>query len=862
MTKEGNVDALAELMARGLEHYKDAKFQEALTVWLEARTFAENAFGPDHIETATVLRRLATVYEHLNEWANAKALHEQSIAILERHSSPDDPEIARSYNNFGIYHWSLGQLPEALDWFTKSLGIHERNHGPQHPLVGATVMNIGMVYANLGEPVRAAEAAERAAQISEAAYGEHDENTALAINNAGGFHLMAGNLERSRELLERALALRLVIHGPTHPYTTSTEDNLGELHQQLGNFETALRHYQHALEANRNTYGEHHPEVGRVENNIGSLYSLLGQPDRAIDHLERALRGYALLGGLEHPTTLDLVSNLAEAHLTLNRPSEALAVLGPAVEAFLKFQSRYFPALDVTGKVRYNTTARLLLGLYLRASANASPTSGDPTASLSAWLTFKGSAVAFETSFALAEERADPATSIELAALRSAHLGLAEVALQAVSDSGQALERQQHLAEAAATVSRLEVALSGHLLELQEALELRQLTSADLLSALAPGEVYLDYALLGDHLYSFAIDLDRRVTLLDLGPAEPVTATISALRLALGRPNGDYHALTQTLFAQIISPLKAMLEGASGLVIAPDGALHFLPFELLGDSHGTLLERLEVHVVPSGRDLIRLHRHGHTDAPLEAPALFGDPDFLDATLGDYRSGDTALSQVPAGFSDWLRKLRFPKLRGSRREVETIARLLPKARLYVGLEFKEENLFEVRNPSVLHLATHTYVYDGAEELPNPLLRICISLTGARMSALEGRSRGLVSALSLSGLRLRGTSLVVLSACRTALGEVRQGEGVAGLNQAFFIAGARGVVSGLWPVPDEETATMMIAFYRRLTAGMKTGEALRQTKLELAQTLHPHFWAAFVLSGTSTSLDVASVDGFSQ
>jgi CHAT domain-containing protein len=148
---------------------------------------------------------------------------------------------------------------------------------------------------------------------------------------------------------------------------------------------------------------------------------------------------------------------------------------------------------------------------------------------------------------------------------------------------------------------------------------------------------------------------------------------------------------------------------------------------------------------------------------------------------------------------------------------------------------------------LHLATHGF-FIAAPDIPNPFLRVGIALSGAKASALAGEEYGLLTALQLSALRLSGTELVVLSACETALGDVVAGEGVAGLNQAFFTAGARRVMLSLWKVPDQETAILMERFYQLWIGGSSVEEALRQTKLELMrQGLEPLKWAAFVLNG---------------
>ena len=94
----------------------------------------------------------------------------------------------------------------------------------------------------------------------------------------------------------------------------------------------------------------------------------------------------------------------------------------------------------------------------------------------------------------------------------------------------------------------------------------------------------------------------------------------------------------------------------------------------------------------------------------------------------------------------------------------------------------------------------------------------------------RDDGILTAEEVQALDLRGTELVVLSACETGLGMLEDGQGVLGLQRAFQAAGARAVVASLWKVDDAATGVLMERFYTNLwDKKLPKLEALRQAQL---------------------------------
>lgn len=192
----------------------------------------------------------------------------------------------------------------------------------------------------------------------------------------------------------------------------------------------------------------------------------------------------------------------------------------------------------------------------------------------------------------------------------------------------------------------------------------------------------------------------------------------------------------------------------------------------------------------------------------------------------------------------------------------------------GTEGTEENFKALSggNYDILHIATHGFYlpaqHDSNEVLRSAfvnsdesLLRSALVLSGGNNGWLrperipEGVDDGVMTAKEISEMDLSGTSLVVMSACQTGLGDISN-EGVFGLQRAFKLAGVRSLMMSLAPVHDDATRVLMTEFYAGLNGGLTKREAFRRAQDavraaqfevdgELRAGSEPRFWAPFVL-----------------
>jgi CHAT domain-containing protein len=331
----------------------------------------------------------------------------------------------------------------------------------------------------------------------------------------------------------------------------------------------------------------------------------------------------------------------------------------------------------------------------------------------------------------------------------------------------------------------------------------------------------------------------------------------------------NVRAVARELDEITMAPVRELIGEATHLLLSPDSELNLVPFAALVDEQNQyLVERYQITYLTSGRDLLRVQ---YRDQPPQESLMLAYPDYDDqgilAQTPETESNPT-VATVPENErgrrSSELTALEFSALSGTLAEAEALEPMIDDLALFTEEQASENTLKQWKRPRILHLATHGFFLssqtsNNPEETlsnqENPLLRSGLALAGFN-ERQSGEEDGVLTALEVTGLNLRGTRLVVLSACETGVGETRAGEGVYGLRRAFTLAGAESQLMSLWNVSDEGTQELMVAYYQRLLNGEGRSEALRQVQLEMLQEeerSHPFFWAAFIPSGAWTPLD---------
>jgi CHAT domain-containing protein len=311
------------------------------------------------------------------------------------------------------------------------------------------------------------------------------------------------------------------------------------------------------------------------------------------------------------------------------------------------------------------------------------------------------------------------------------------------------------------------------------------------------------------------------------GRAE-LTRLVEAAQPGWQDPAQDATSALRQLARVVIGPLEPALEGATRVIVIPDGVLHAVPFAALPDASGrALVERLAVAYAPSAGSYLYLRAHARGAG--NGAVAIGNPRM-------------ALSGPSPTRADDLRRLAWLKpLPYSGDEVRAIGDVFGEAGRVLEQNLATEAAVrspEVANAAIVHFATHAFLDDDQP-----------GRSGLALTAVPPGSDGVLQAREIYRLKLHA-ALVTLSACQTARGRMVTGEGMLGLSRAFFYAGADSVMATLWDVNDASTARFMTLFYRQIQRGAAIDAALRDTQRRMARDpafKHPYYWAPFVAIG---------------
>jgi CHAT domain-containing protein/Tfp pilus assembly protein PilF len=797
---------------------------------------------------ANTLLNMATAFAQLGE--PDRALDSYNAALPLSRAVGDRRGEARTLTNLGALHMALGAPQDALTRFQEILPI-SRELKDSH-LEESVLINMARAYLQLGEAQPALDFSNKALAIQRKISDQRGEGLGLA--NLGKVFAFMGESPKALESYQQSLTLLRAANDRAGE--ADVLDNLSELALRRGDPRSALTSAERALELSTQLDDRRRHALALL--NAGSAHVALGESQQASEMLRQALNELTSIGDrLQQSRALYFLASLENTARDWEHAREHLdealgideqirsAVIGPELREsyFATVLDQYDLRIDVLMHLNeispgrgydveaFETSerarARGLLDLLSEAKGGIRQGVDPALLARQRVVTAQLHAKAERQIELLAAKRDDPRAA-------------------AVEKEIRALTSEYHDLEAKILEASPRFASFAQSDPLKLAQLQRDYLSPDtLLLEYAPGEARsFVWAATQNTFRAFV--LPKRSVL--EGMARRAYESLSS---AEGKAGGA-SALTE-LARALLGPVAGQL-GSRRLVIVASGALQYVPFSALPtpSEPGTpLIVSHEIVSLPSASTIAFLRR-GHMDSSRASKvlAVLADPVFNADDPRLAHSGEAHAANMPAreaqrsatGFD----LTHFDRLPSTRREALAILALVDPRQSFAALDF-DASRTTATSPAMgayrfVHIASHGLLNSLHPELSG----IVLSLVDR-----DGHPQnGFLQTTDVYNLSLHA-SLVVLSACQTALGKEVRGEGLVGLTRAFMYAGTPRVVASLWTVPDVSTAELMARFYKgMLVDRLRPPAALRQAQISLWKEnrwARPYYWAAFTLQG---------------
>lgn len=878
----------------GMLHLRYFRLDSARVIFLKALDIYEKTLGPNNPELGRTLHCLGAIQRYTYRFEEAERYLNRSLRIREEGLHPHDPMISYSLNGLAHLYFNVGRYKDAERLYKRAYAIRAKAYGPTESASLGTLSNIIRLYALQGRY----EEAELILRDHEKEFATFDENYVQTIRLYFLQHTFDKGVIYTKGIID-TISKQI---DSTSPYVGHLYSLLADQYAALGNYSEAERHYGTAISIlkDQSNIGTGN-DVESVKKNLADLYCRVGRHEEAVAVYDEVAQHREQVFGSLHPFLADVLEARSRYYLVMN--NHALA-RSDAARAFAIRRNHYEQGFAVMAEheaLAVLQSLRESAGNYFSCLLENIPNDTETLhQAFDILLSVKG-----RVSDGMIQRQSRLKDNI------STHQVLFDEYMAMKGRLSNLYSQGPNPADAAGYRTALD-SLTKLVRDLESDLVLQSrdfrvvksesnVTTADILGSLPNGAILIEYFRYSKfypknrasivHYLVAVLNANGTIALIDLGSSESIDQLIADYRKhflqvstkrRLHSSDEESHALiARGLFQKIWAPVQNHIPtGTTGVFIAPDAGLNLIAFGgLMNREKGYLIEEYPIHYLTSSREIVRLRQEEISATGL---LLMGNPDYnasatkrasAEEPLASAENRDTHsyLTRNVRTDCSLLHEITVSPLSATEAEVRAIEHHWNAtasdrhSEMYVR-EAASEETFKKRatGKQVIHLATHGYFLSGecaasgstTSNRENPLLLSGLLLAGANLHGKDadsaGAEDGILTALEVSAMDLRGTDLVVLSACETGLGKVEQGEGVYGLRRAFQMAGAKTVVSSLWKVPDAETMKFMKTLYS--TKAKTYPELMQHVALQRIRELrlrgrstHPFTWGAFVATG---------------
>lgn len=747
---------------------------------------------PDH---ATFVDNLALAYQSKGNYAEAEKLYIKAKDIRLKFLTKKDPDYAMSLNHLASLAHEIGDYKKAKDLYIQSLHIIKNHNGKYSTEYANYQSNLATLYCEIGSYDYAEVMLKHSIDIlKKAKLAKHPDYASTLMSLANVFQT-TGQTQKVIPLLDESSQIIREQLGENHPLYAGVLQQLGRAHQTLGNYAQAENLYLQSLKLRADALGTNHPDYTSSLIQLALFYQLLGKKDQSESyyhaHLQKSIAQIqAYFPFLSEKEKENFYTNLSENFEKFN--------------AFAFGNSSYNPQL-ISEMLNYRLTTKAILFNTTNKVRKQILASGNQELinSYKKWVIVKDRLARIYS----------PLKKIKVRILLEDILAL----------ENQATQIEKELAEQSIIFKQFNdnqlitwKTIQANLKKEEAAIEIVRFRHFDILNNKWTDSVNYVGLMIANpqQQYPYLITLK--------GGKALENQHFKSYKYAIKEKQTDIDS-----YEIYWQPFKVHLDSVTKVFLSPDGIYNQLNINVLlnPETGNYLLEEVDIYMLASMKELIEIR---------EPPASTNDRKLSKATL--------------VGRPHYAQQNHLADLEGTETEVRNISKILQDGQwettVFLGENALESAVKQTDSPTVLHIASHGFFTNEIYE--DPMLSSGLMLSTYRNDATED---GLLTSYEAMGLSLENTDLVVLSACETGLGSIKNGEGVYGLQRAFKIAGAKNVMMSLWLADDWATQRLMKEFYQQwlLTGDRRKAFRIAQQKMK-EKYANPYYWGAFVMWGS--------------
>jgi CHAT domain-containing protein len=803
------------------------------------------------------------------------ALAQREIAVAEAGPGTRSPEYDAAIGEMAEVLVAFDRPGEARPYAEKALDLAAQIFADNTTDYADAAEELGAVCDALGDFACSLRAYRLAVATERKAKTDDPFELVGSLSNLATALDRTGDHQGAIAVLEEGLAYGYQ-KAPNDPHMSIIENNLGSSYSQNGEIDKAIPHLTKSIELSAKLYGENAPMVESSKANLAVMYGRAGKFDLSWKYFDEALAHEKPFGFQASQTRSTYARTLASG-----------GRLGPAVEQGL-IASRMGRENFVLGArslperqaLAYDAMRARGLDLVISVLAKHPEMISAPV-----YQEVIRSRAMVTDEMARRQKNLNRNNDPELTRLLK-ELDEARSALLALEQDGKnKAPSAEAIAEATDKMERAEAAVARRSAAFRDDERVSAVALDDVRRNLPKGSVLVSYVHYGrsavekvdpksEKTAAYAAIVFHPETgalrLFDLGDGHEIDALIESARKTVDtemqsgpmggkRNERAFRESASALRAKIWDPLRPEFAGAKLLLVVPDGEVNLIPFAAFPDGDGYWLDHGPViHTLSSERELVP----EESTSSKSGLVAIGNPAFNttpDSNGPQLVAAELSTTRSAVLSCDEFKQVEFHPLPQSALEVQDIAAQWQAAKLpgsadeLLGVDATRDSfLREAVRGRVLHVATHAFLLSKSCGDGNPLLHSGLVFAGAN----SNREHSILTAQQIASMDLSGVNWAVLSACNTGAGELRDGEGVLGLQRAFRVAGARSVIMTLWPVDDDMSRRYMHELYaQRFGRGASTADSIWNASQKLLAdrraaglSTHPWYWAGFVGSGS--------------